>query len=85
MNKPRPALRAVETLPVQNLRDTVARARHLADLIEKGEVKARRVLCVVETADGKVELYQWGDVDLLGDIGLLEAAKVELAAGARGE
>lgn len=41
------------------------------------------VLCVVETADGKVELYQWGDVDHLGDIGLLEAAKVELANGTR--
>ena len=78
----RPALRVVEELKVNNLRDVATSLRRLADDVDAGKTQARRVLCVVETQEG-IELYQWGDVDILGDVGLLEAAKIELASMVR--
>lgn len=74
----RPALSVVEELKVNNLRDVATSLRRLADDVDAGKTQGRRVLCVVETPDG-IELYQWGDVD----IGLLEAAKIELASMVR--
>ena len=76
--KAKPALAEVKQLPVHNLRDTAAMLRGLANSIDEGQERPRRVLCILEEVEG-VSLYQFGDVDALGDIGLLEVAKVTLA------
>ncbi len=76
--KAKPVLAEVKTLPVHNLRDTAAMLRGLANSIDEGHEKPRRVLCILEEAEG-VSLYQFGDVDALGDIGLLAVAQARLA------
>jgi len=77
MTRPKPILAEVRTLPVANLRDIAAMLRGLANSIDEGRETPRRVLCILEEPDG-VSLYQFGDVDILGDIGLIEVAKARL-------
>jgi len=76
--KAKPALAEVKQLPVANLRDTAAMLRGLANSIDEGHEKPRRVLCIFEEVEG-VSLYRFGDVDTLGDIGLLAVAQARLA------
>ena len=76
--KAKPALAEVKQLPVHNLRDTAAMLRGLANSIDEGQERPRRVLCILEEVEG-VSLYQFGDVDTLGDIGLLAVAQARLA------
>jgi len=68
-----------ELATVSNLRrpdNVVAMFRQLADRIERGEVVADEVLCVVRSGKRTLDLWAWGDYR--GEImalGMLEAAK----------
>lgn len=77
MTRPKPILAEVRTLPVANLRDIAAMLRGLANSIDNGQECPRRVLCVLEEPEG-VSIYQFGDCDIMGDIGLLDVAKLRL-------
>lgn len=65
-----------EVIQLMPATDVPAMLRHLAGRIERGEVPAQEVLCIVRTGIHRVSLYGWGDYrGNIATIGMLEAAK----------
>lgn len=69
-------LEVVQLRAAPKLNDIPAMMRQLADEIERGEVEAESMLCLIPSDEGLPVIYGWGEH--MGDyanIGLLELAK----------
>ena len=72
-------LAEVKTIYEHNARDIPAMADLLAKNIRSGEYgEMRSVVAVIETADGQVEVFGWGDTGVLRTLGLLQLASSRL-------
>lgn len=61
------------------LNDIPGQLRHMADMIERGEVETNCVIFIADTDEEWPQVYGWGDnIGGLGNIGILEWTKAFL-------